>query len=395
MALWDEVRQAMDCGPEIWDDSEGFWRALRKQAEERRIPLSGGLDLTTRCNLRCAHCFLGPQRHFPDAETEPELETNRILAILDEATDAGCLFLLLTGGEPLLHADFSRIYTHARTRGLNVTVFTNGTLVDDATVALFREYPPKVVEVSLYGATPGTYERVTGVPGSHARCIAGIRRLHENGIRVVLKTSLMTLNRDEIPAMREFARGLGLKLRLDPGVIPALDGGRDPLALRVPPDEAVRIELEEEGRLEEWHDSLIKARAEGSSRGDGLYQCAAGLRSFYINVHGHLRPCQMVQDVAYDLKRGDFLTGWREIGRVRALKAPPDYRCTNCESMTLCRHCPPAFQLETGNAAVPSDYVCAIGRKRHEAVKTCMRKDAPDGESNTENRGAGRAQTAL
>jgi MoaA/NifB/PqqE/SkfB family radical SAM enzyme len=386
----------MDCGPEIWDDSEGFWRALREQAEERRIPLCGGLGLTTRCNLHCAHCFLGPQRHTRDAETAPELRTDRILSILDEVTEAGCLFMLLTGGEPLLHPDFAEIYAHARTRGLNVTVFTNGTLVDDATIALFREYPPKVVEVSLYGATAATYERISGVPGSHARCLAGIRRLYAGNIRLVLKTTLMTLNRDEIPAMREFARSMGLQLRMSPGIIPTLDGEQVPLALRVSPDEAVRIELEEEGRLEEWQDSLARAHRKGPRRGDSLYRCAAGLRSFYINDHGFLRPCQMTQDISYDLKQGDFLTGWQEISRrTRALKAPPDCRCTNCESMTLCPYCPPAFRLETGDAAVPSDHVCVIGRKRHEAVKTCKKKDPPDGERYTERRSEARPETAL
>lgn len=374
----------MDCEPAIWDDSEGFWRELRKQAEERRIPLSGGIDLTRRCNLRCVHCYLGPQAEMRATPAEPELETGRILSILDEITEAGCFFLLLTGGEPLLHPDFARIYRHACTRGLNVTVFTNGTLVDDAVIALFREFPPKVVEVSLYGATAGTYERITGVRGSHARCLDGIARLQAGGMRLVLKTSLMTLNRDEIPAMRELARGLGLKLRVDPSINPTLDGNQAPVALRVSPEEAIRVALAEEGKLEEWQRSLAEKEGEETRRSDALYQCSAGLRSFYIDAVGLLRPCQITRNIAYDLKQGDFLTGWREvIPRVRDLRAPPNYRCTRCESMTLCRYCPPAFELETGDAAVPSAFLCTMGRKRHGALKACMRKDLPYGESDT------------
>jgi MoaA/NifB/PqqE/SkfB family radical SAM enzyme len=39
-----------------------------------------------------------------------------------------------------------------------------------------------LVEISLYGMTRATYERVTGVPGSYDRCLAGIERLRARGV---------------------------------------------------------------------------------------------------------------------------------------------------------------------------------------------------------------------
>ncbi len=372
----------MDCEPASWEEGEGFWNQLRRDAWDRHIPLSGGMDLTRHCNLRCAHCYLGPRNDDDFVFPGPELETSRILSILDEVTEAGCLFLLLTGGEVLLHPDFEQIYTHARRNGLYVTVFTNATLVDDRVVRLFREMPPKVVEVSLYGATAETYERVTGVAGSFAQCMDGIRRLHEGGVKLTLKTTVMTLNIHEVPAIRSFASELGVRLRTDPGLIPTLEGDRRPMDLRVSPQEAVRVELEVEGRVQEWAQTIEETRQENRTRDDSLYPCAAGRRAFYVDSCGILRPCQLTTGIEYDLKQGDFLAGWQEvIPRVSALCLPPNSDCVHCESMTLCRYCPPAFALETGSDRVPSPYLCATGRKRHEAVEAYIGKDLSDGES--------------
>ena len=171
-------------------DREEYLQEFWDKVAQQHIPLFGSIELTHRCNLRCLHCYLGTHRGSPGKE----LRTERLFSVIDEITEAGCLFLLLTGGEPLLRKDFPEIYRYAKTKGLMVTVFTNGTLVTDPLVELFEDLPPQAVEVSLYGAAAATYEMITGVEGSFERCLTGIRRFLEHGINVRLKTVLMTLN---------------------------------------------------------------------------------------------------------------------------------------------------------------------------------------------------------
>ena len=167
--------------------------AFRARAARTRTPVSATLELTRRCNLRCVHCYLGDQAEQHRLK-DRELAAAAMKAAVSEWAQAGCLYLTLTGGEPLLRPDFPEIYRHARERGLVVTVFTNGTLVTEEIAGLFREFPPRKVEISLYGATAATHDGVTGVPGSHARAWAGIRRLQGAGVRVALKTVLMKSN---------------------------------------------------------------------------------------------------------------------------------------------------------------------------------------------------------
>src|SRR5258708_5136124 len=112
-----------------------------------RVPLSGLLELTSRCNLRCVHCYLGPQDVYW-AKREQELSTAQVLSIIDQITAAGCLYLGITGGDPMVRPDFPVIYTRARQNGLLVTVLCNGILVRDSVVELFKKYPPSCVEIS-------------------------------------------------------------------------------------------------------------------------------------------------------------------------------------------------------------------------------------------------------
>ena len=170
----------MECA-EKWSSDLDFIGEFSNKAEALRIPVSGSIDLTARCNLRCIHCYLG-QRSHRQGQRHPEMNTRQILSIIDEITEAGCLYLLMTGGEPLLRKDFPEIYSHAKRSGLVITIFTNGTLMTDRILDLFENLPPSVVEISLYGATASTYETITGTPGSYEKCLNAVRRLSERKI---------------------------------------------------------------------------------------------------------------------------------------------------------------------------------------------------------------------
>jgi len=290
-----------------------------------------------------------------------------VLSIIDQATDAGCLFLLITGGEPLVREDFPDVYRHARERGLFVTVFTNGTLVDTKTAALFEEFPPVAVEISIYGARAETHDRVTGVPGSHDLSMRAVRLLMARGIRVALKTILMTVNRSELGDMESQARELGLKFRFDAMISPRLDGDKAPLGFRVTPAEAVEGEFSSPARVEQWRKYARRDRPPPSGS-DKLYTCGTGISCFHIDPYGGLHPCLMAQTSGYDLTRGPFEDGWRRVvPQIREENAPGDYRCNHCDKQLYCSACPASFQLE-GESESYYAFMCAVAEKRSDAI---------------------------
>lgn len=352
--------------------STAFLQHLAGTAAARRVPLSGTIELTQRCNVACVHCYLGSHREpgtaaGPGSGGRTELGTERWLSVLAELAEAGCLFLLLTGGEPLLRRDFVRVYRHARELGLLVTVFTNGTLVREEHCVLFAELPPSLVEVTLYGATAGTYEAVTGVAGSFEKCLAGVRRLLGAGVRVGLKTVVLTTNRHELDAMRALAESLGVPFRFDVIVSARMDGDLSPLGLRLSPEEALAVELSDETRFGQWRKH--HERLKGLARPEGLYGCGAGVSSFFLDARGVMFPCLMARSVSYDVGGADFSSGWLEVmPKVREFEAGGMETCNRCESRAVCDVCPGVVAWETGSEDGWSEYLCTIGKTRDAAV---------------------------
>lgn len=344
------------------------WTAgFRARAAKARMPIAATLELTRRCNLRCTHCYLGNQAE-QHLRRGAELGTEAVKSALSEWAEAGCLYLTLTGGDPMLRPDFAEIYRHARELGLVVSVFCNGTLVTDEVVALFREWPPRKVEVSLYGATPAVHEAITGVQGSHAQAWAGIRRLQAEGIRVELKTMLMTTNRHETEKMRRQAEAAGLNFRHDAALFPCLDDGSvRPLEFRVAPAEAVCEDLATPERRRNWQERI--ARTAGHAEDERLYTCAAGLTAFHADPFGGLSPCLMAVDYLCRPNERSFREIWN--GELKAIRERRRTHSGGSFSGPLrgaCTHCPAFNRLETGDEERDSDYMQQTTLLRYEAA---------------------------
>jgi MoaA/NifB/PqqE/SkfB family radical SAM enzyme len=118
-----------------------FGEHLRQEHGERQTPIKGSLELTLRCNLNCAHCYGRLPLDDKQSQRE-ELNFSEDCALLDDAAQAGCLWLLITGGEPLVRPDFIEIYTYAKKKGFLTTLFTNGTLITEKLANHLQEYSP-------------------------------------------------------------------------------------------------------------------------------------------------------------------------------------------------------------------------------------------------------------
>jgi radical SAM protein with 4Fe4S-binding SPASM domain len=333
-----------------------------------RVPVSGMIELTRRCNLKCVHCYLGQgEERFSG---DREMSTEEVFDIIDQITAAGCLYLTITGGDPMMRTDFPEVYRYAKLKGLLVTVMCDGVLVTEKIVELFQEFPPTSVEVSVYGATAATYEKITRTPGSFEKCLLGIRRLVEaGGFEVQLKTVLMSLNVHEAEQMRALASEFGLVMKMDAAVFPCLHtGDKRPVDLRVPAQQVVQIELADPRAVDSWIEYLDRPSAAPPE--DKLYVCGAGVSGFYIDPYGYLFPCMMTTRYRYNLRESDFQTLWDErLGELHERQPRSDYECAGCELQRACASCPGFHDQEHGAEDVKSDYVCDTAKERWLALK--------------------------
>jgi radical SAM protein with 4Fe4S-binding SPASM domain len=343
---------------------ETLYERLEEKAKigKDRVAYSGTIEVTPYCNLHCVHCYV-THCHW-DGNI---LSYQELCRILDEIAEEGCLWLLLTGGEPFLRDDFLDIYTYAKKKGMFVTVFTNGTLVTPEIARYLHDYPPRLVEISIYGATSATHESVTGVTSSFERCLRGIELLLEQGIRLKLKAMLMSLNKHEYWEMKKLAKSFGVHFRFDSILNPGLDGSRQPCDLRLTPEEAVRLDVEDPERREAWAETL-QHLSKLPSPSDTVFTCGAGLSQFHIDAFGQLQMCTVARQPSYDLRQGSFREGWRDfLADVRARKLSQPSSCQTCQYRKICFICPGWTQLEYGTSEIrPIEYLCQIAHLQAE-----------------------------
>jgi radical SAM protein with 4Fe4S-binding SPASM domain len=348
-------------------------------ALKRRLPLDGTVETTFRCNLRCVHCYVNEPARDPAAQAR-ELSTDRLARLVDEVVDEGCLEVLFTGGEVLLRPDFPEVYLHALRRGLRVTIFTNGTLITDKIADLFEAYRPACIEISLYGMTRETYEKVTAVPGSFDKCMAGIQRLQVRGVAFKLKTMVLAWNRHELPAMRDFAANLGVEFRHDSLLNARVDCGanRNP-ELQVTAAEAVAADLGDEATRRRHADSLRKTLAADAPAGDEVYSCGAGQIGFTVDPYGRLQLCQLSRRSSFDLRDSTFARGWHEfLPALRARTWQSNSVCRSCSLRPVCGSCPGAAELEHGDIEAAVASFCEITHLRAHALVGAVAGHKPD-----------------
>lgn len=352
----------MECSglPEVTLGSVG--ENLLRQLGGRRYPLSGTLELTERCNMACLMCYINQPGNSQEVAAR-ELSLAQVKDILDQLLSAGCLSVLFTGGEPLLRPDFCDIWRYAKQGGLLASLFTNGTLLTPRIADCLAEWRPATLEITLYGATRETYEQVTRVPGSYARCLRGIEMALDRGLRLALKSVLLRANRHELGAMRAMAEGFGVAYRFDGVLWPRIDGEQRPWEQRLSPVEIVALDEEYPERQQELQRRYQEYAGE-VVRNDRVYTCLAGQRSFHIDSTGRMSLCMMARQPAYDLLQGSFLEGWAFLGTALAKQRTLDTPCRTCAAGLLCMQCPGWSQVVHGDDETPVEYVCEIGRLR-------------------------------
>ena len=343
-----------------------FSSRLHAKVVAERVPVDGTIEVTRRCPLACVHCY-NNLAMSDSAARRSELTLEEHRRILDEIAEAGCVWLLYTGGEPFARRDFPDIYIHAKRRGMLVTIFTNGTLITRKVADLLAEWRPFTVEITLYGRTRETYERITGRPGSFDRCMRGIRLLLERKLPLALKTVAVTANKHEIWEMQHFAEELGVDFRYDGMINPRIECLAGPLAVRLTPEELVDFDLRDSKRMAEWQGFC--ERFNGSAQpADGcyeLYNCGGGISSFAIDPEGKLTICVLDQIEAYDLRTGGFRAGWDGfLRRVRSQTVARPTKCVLCQIKSLCGMCPANGNLENGDPESPVDFLCRVAHLR-------------------------------
>ncbi len=359
-------------------------RLLNARAREARLPLSGTFELSPVCNLACKMCYVRKTPAEVAAHHRPQLTLAQWMALGDAAREAGTLFLLLTGGEPFLWPHFRRLYEHLAGLGFVLSINSNATLISDETCTWLRQTPPMRLNLTLYGASDETYERLCGAKGMFTRVRENIDRLVSAGLPLKLNISLTPENIGDLEALVAFARERDLLLDASTYMFPPVR--RDAAAVgqgaRFTPEEAALHALEFQ-RLSK-PDELYRAYLTHAAQGvvpppgldsscidpiDGQIRCQAGRAAYWITWDGYMTPCGMMSQPHADVCAAGFAGAWEQ-----TVKSADAMRlsglCEQCQSRSLCHCCAAMAQAETGSPSGIPQYLCRMA----EATRTLAQR---------------------
>jgi len=165
-------------------------------------PLLAEIELTSRCNLRCAHCYQRGRVRGPDMDTPSLVALGRSLA------RAGCPSVTLSGGEPTLRRDWPVVAEDLARAGIEVSMITNGLEMDERAA---RDAGLSRVVLSLDGGER-VHDGMRGRRGSFAAVVESAERLGAAGVSVGFLTTVVAENAGELWELASVVERLGASL---------------------------------------------------------------------------------------------------------------------------------------------------------------------------------------
>jgi len=314
---------------------------INKKTIEKHILFMVHWELTNRCNLNCIHCYCSHNSN------RKELSSGEIKQTLDTLAGMQTLFIIFSGGEPLMREDFFTIARYARAKGFALKIMTNGTLITPEAADNIKEINPFSVDMSLYAASPELHDRVTGCPGSFEKTIQAFSLLGERGVKTTAKSVLMRPNVDQLNGLKKLAGKLGAGFVYDFVLMPKNDGSWGPLAYRLTTEEVYQI-IMSEGKGPGAEPRQVVD--------DDTFMCSAGLNNIAISPYGDVYPCVALRIKAGNLREQSLaeIQDSPVLRQMRTTKFSDLQACRECKLARYCRRCPGLAVREGGDFLGPS-----------------------------------------
>ncbi len=328
---------------------------LDKRAREKAVPLKGVFELTPLCNFDCRMCYVHLESFQMNKKTL--LSADEWEKIILDAVENGMMYATLTGGECLTYPDFERIYLFLQKNSVQISVLTNGALLDDEKIEFLKKNPPLSVQVTLYGASEEMYERVTG-KRDFERVMNNLRKANEAFLPLnITVTPNPYLTKEETEEVIRLAASFGTTFRVNSALItPREQTQRDKVFVDLDVDDYIdffKLELSLKGQLPpaECETDLPPEGGETEKTAPKGLRCGGGRSVFNITWEGRMVPCNRLTDISANPLDEGFSSAWKKINRkVKEYLLPAE--CEGCAYRYAARGCAAAHSdAEKGHAS--------------------------------------------
>lgn len=345
-------------------------------AAKKKIPVNGVIELLPLCNMNCDMCYVRLSQ--PEMEQRSRLHTaEEWLQIAEQMQKVGTLFLLLTGGEPLLYPDFKKLFVGLKNLGMILTVNTNGTMLDEKWAEFFGRHKPRRINITLYGASQETYKKLCHYPQGFNKVIQAIRLLKLQGVDVRIGGSITRTNQKDIPGIFNIAHDLQVPVRVDTYMMPATREREMPFQYqtRMDPETAaqerircLKQEMGQETFVKYQRQILWEVEHILPEKEPQPMTCYAGKSSFTINWMGEMQPCVILNYPKASVFELGFENAWYQIVK-NVEKIRLNSKCSGCNLRPICRTCGACALLETGRYDGVPKYMCRYAKESLRLLK--------------------------
>ncbi|MGZ4847771.1 MAG: radical SAM protein [Halobacteriota archaeon] len=371
----------------------GITKPLKLQA-----PFLVVWNYTDACNLRCKHCYQGAGKMSKD-----ELSLDERLKIVDQLAENDVVAIAFSGGEALLRDDFWEVARYASSKGLYLSLATNGTLLTKDVVRRLQEVGVEYFEISLDSVDPAKHDAFRGISGAWERTVAGIQNVvAQEGAYSCIANTVTNENFRELDDLVAFSKKLGVNRTLIFNFIP-VGRGAEIIDMDLPPDAREHVLQQMYGYLSGQDESfeilttapqfsrvcMMNSRngiislahfgAAGFSDKVGLLAeyiggCGAGRMYCAIQPNGIVTPCVFMPIPVGDLRSESFIDIWKNAEVMQSLRERHDLKehCGSCDYKNVCGGCRARAYAYFNDIKAP-DIGCIYNLRAYNALKDKLR----------------------
>ncbi len=306
------------------------------------MPLHITIELTDACNLHCVHCY----RLKKNSKDRNFINSEKLLPLIKEFSRETTVVVEFTGGEPLLHPDFSKIVNIAAHNFEIIGILTNGTYLPERILEEIMHLKNKFFwGISLDSHMPSYHDRFRGKKGAWQATVENIRKLIRKGFRVRVAMSITPQNISHISKVAELCISLGVEMFTYSPVLPF---GRADLMFWDPSD-LQRLHNEDQKVREKYQRIIPIVQIEKFGEEGVMKNCGAGWKTLTIDPEFRVRPCVMAdisEDIIGKIKEEDIYDLYVFFRKVKEktnfyanLNPPTKNICGNCKFLNFCSPC--------------------------------------------------------
>ncbi len=360
---------------------------LYAMSAEKRLPLTGAFELSPICNFSCKMCYV--RKTASEVKECGGLKSLDFwLDVAEQAKRAGTLFPLLTGGETFIYPQIRELYEAMCKMGMQVSINSNASCITNETIKWLKLNPPERINITLYGGSNESYERLCGDSDGFDKVRRAVKLLSENGIRFKFNCSITPCNKNDLEKMISFAKEYGQGLKVATYMFPPVrrTGECGDYSERLTPKEAAYYQV-----LTDWYqlppdrfqvlatnaqhyrELTPELLADAENKPARTMGCLAGRCSYWVDWQGNLSGCGMIDFPKFSLIEYSLEEAWKNIVEwTNDMRYSPV--CANCVNRTVCHSCAAMVHNETGNFKSRPVYICELRKYSAEYYKEFAKK---------------------